>query len=86
MGFVAVDNENDSIVGVTNAHVMTEIFFKADESGRGVENVYSDNMGQPSGTVAQRVGFTKRYVPVKGNASGGINYVDGGIHIRLFSG
>jgi len=79
MGFVAVDNENDSLVGVTNAHVMTEIFFKADESGRGVENVYSDDMGQPSGTESQRVGVTKRYVPVQGNASGGINYVDGAL-------
>lgn len=79
MGFVAVDNENDSLVGVTNAHVMTEIFFRANESGRGVENVYSDNMGQPSGTEAQRVGVTKRYVPVQGNASGGINYVDGAL-------
>jgi len=79
MGFVAVDNENDSIVGVTNAHVMTEIFFRANESGRGVENVYTDNMGQPSGTVSQRVGVTKRYIPVQGNASGGINYVDGAL-------
>ena len=79
MGFVAVDNENDSLVGVTNAHVMTEIFFKADESGRSVENVYSDDMGQPSGTESQRVGVTKRYVPVQGNASGGINYVDGAL-------
>lgn len=79
MGFIAVDNENDSLVGVTNAHVMTEIFFRANESGRGVENVYSDNIGQPSGSVSQRVGVTKRYVPVQGNASGGINYVDGAL-------
>ena len=79
MGFIAVDNENDSLVGVTNAHVMTEIFFKADESGRGIENVYSDDIGQPSNTESQRVGVTKRYVPVQGNSSGGINYVDGAL-------
>lgn len=79
MGFVAVDNETNSIVGVTNAHVMTEIFFRANESGRGVENVYGDDIGQPSSSVSQQVGVTKRYVPVQGNASGGINYVDGAL-------
>lgn len=79
MGFVAVDNETNSIVGVTNAHVMTEIFFRANESGRGVENVYGDDIGQPSSSVSQQVGVTKRYVPVQGNDSGGINYVDGAL-------
>ena len=79
MGFVAVDNETNSIVGVTNAHVMTEIFFRANESGRGVENVYGDDIGQPSSSVSQQVGVTKRYVPVQGNTSGGINYVDGAL-------
>lgn len=79
MGFVAVDNENGSVVGVTNAHVMTEIFFRANESGRGVENVYGDDIGQPSSSVSQQIGVTKRYVPVQGNSSGGINYVDGAL-------
>ncbi len=79
MGFVAVDNETNSIVGVTNAHVMTEIFFRANESGRGVENVYGDDIGQPSSSVSQQIGVTKRYVPVQGNSSGGINYVDGAL-------
>jgi hypothetical protein len=76
MGFVAVDNETNSLVGVTNAHVMTEVFFRANESGRAVENVYGDDIGQPSGTISQQIGVTKAYVPVQGNASGGINTVD----------
>lgn len=79
MGFVAVDNDTDSLVGVTNAHVMTEIFFNADETGRGVENVYGDDMGQPSSSVSQQVGVTKRYIPVEGASSGGVNYVDGAL-------
>ncbi len=79
MGFVAVDNETDSVVGVTNAHVMTEIFFRANESGRSVENVYGDDIGQPSSSVSQQIGVTKRYIPVQGNSSGGINYVDGAL-------
>ena len=73
MGFVAVHNETNSLVGVTNAHVMTEVFFRANESGRAVENVYSDRIGQPSGGGTERIGTTKAYVPVQGNASGGIN-------------
>lgn len=78
MGFVAVDKDTNSLVGVTNAHVMTENFFRADESSRGVSDVYGNNMGQPSTSTDQRVGVTKRYVPVKG-ASSGSNYVDGAI-------
>lgn len=76
MGFVAVNNETNSLVGVTNAHVMTEIFFRANESGRAVENVYGDRIGQPSSAGTQKIGTAKAYVPVQGNASGGINTVD----------
>ena len=78
MGFVAVDKDTNSLVGVTNAHVMTENFFRANESNRGVSDVYGNNMGQPATSVSQRVGVTKRYVPVKGSSSGS-NYVDGAI-------
>ena len=78
MGFIAVDKDTNSLVGVTNAHVMTGNFFVANESSRGVSNVYGNNMGQPATSASQRVGVTKRYVPVKGSSSG-INYVDGAI-------
>ena len=78
MGFIAVDKETNSLVGVTNAHVMTDCFFRANESGRGEFDVYGDNMGQPATSVSQRVGVTKRYIPIKGTSSG-VNYVDGAI-------
>lgn len=78
MGFVAVDKDTNSLVGVTNAHVMTENFFNASESSRGISDVYGNNMGQPSTSASQRVGVTKRYVPVVGTSTG-INYVDGAI-------
>ena len=79
MGFIAVDKDTDSLVGVTNAHVMTEIFFEANQPSRGVENVFGDDMGQPSSSVSQQVGVTKKYIPVKSNSLGGINYVDGAL-------
>jgi hypothetical protein len=78
MGFIAVDKDTNSLVGVTNAHVMTECFFRANESGRGDFNVYNNNMGQPATSASQRVGVTKRYVPIKGYSSN-VNYVDGAI-------
>jgi len=78
MGFIAVDKDTNSLVGVTNAHVMTNIFFRADESGRDISDVYGDNMGQPATSTSQRVGVTKRYIPVVGGSSN-INYVDGAI-------
>lgn len=78
MGFVAVDNDTTSLVGVTNAHVMTEVFFKADESSRKIENVYGDTMGQPDTNSSNSVGVTKRYVPIQSSKTG-VNYVDGAI-------
>jgi len=77
MGFIAVDKDTNSLVGVTNAHVMTNCFFSANESGRGVFDVYGDNMGQPATSTNQRVGVTKRYVTVDGSPT--VNYVDGAI-------
>ena len=79
MGFIAVDKNTNSLVGVTNAHVMTEIFFEANEPNRGVENVFGDDVGQPSSSISQQVGVTKKYIPVKSNSLGGINYVDGAL-------
>jgi len=58
---------------------MTEIFFEANEPNRGVENVFGDDIGQPSSSISQQVGVTKKYIPVKSNSLGGINYVDGAL-------
>ena len=78
MGFIAVDKDTNSLVGVTNAHVMTEIFFRANEPTRKVSDVYGDNMGQPNTDSGVRVGVTKRYVPVISDDYG-VNYVDGAL-------
>lgn len=78
MGFIAVDKETNSLVGVTNAHVMTEIFFRANEPTRKTADVYGDNMGQPDSSSNVRVGVTKKYIPVI-SEDYGINYVDGAL-------
>lgn len=78
MGFIAVDKDTNSLVGVTNAHVMTGNFFIATEASRSISNTYNQNMGQPATSVSQRVGVTKRYIPVVGTTTG-VNYVDGAL-------
>lgn len=80
MGFIAVDKDTNSLVGVTNAHVMTENYFRADETDRKVSNVFGNYMGQPNTSSEVRVGVTKRYVPITGYTyETDINYVDGAI-------
>ena len=51
---MAVNNETNSLVGVTNIHVMTEIFEQMNQ-GRAVENVYGDRMDQPSSAGTQKM-------------------------------
>lgn len=78
MGFIAVDNDTNSLVGVTNSHVMNVIQFRSDEPGRSLDsvysNVYNDDISQPtsSGNI---VGKTKRYFPVV-SVQRGRNYID----------
>ena len=83
LGFIAVDNQTNSLVGVTNAHVMCDIPFIASEPGRGVVELFNDNISQPfqsSNITTDRIGKTKRYVPLYSNANYSINqYVDGAL-------
>lgn len=78
MGFIAVDNDTNSLVGVTNAHVMTITQFRADEPGRMLDgvysNVYNDDISQPTNSN-NIVGKTKRYFPVV-SVLRGRNYID----------
>jgi len=78
MGFIAVDNDTNSLVGVTNSHVMNVIQFRADEPDRMLDgdysNVYNDDMSQPTSSD-NIVGKTKRYFPVVSSARGR-NYID----------
>jgi hypothetical protein len=65
MGFIAVDSDTNSLVGVTNAHVMTLLnssqgtFFNADEPSRSIYSVYDQEMAQPNTSQSQVVGTTK---------------------------
>jgi hypothetical protein len=72
MGFVAVDNQTNSLVGVSNAHVLIDDAFLG--SDRTINNLYrnvADNdVTQPSsgeeGYVGQnnKLGIVKRYYPI----------------------
>jgi hypothetical protein len=81
MGFIAVDKETNSLVGVTNAHVICDIFFWAQESLRDIYNVFDINISQPrSSTPTARIGKAKRYVPAYSVLYPQYtNYVDGAI-------
>jgi hypothetical protein len=71
VGFVAVDNETNSLVGVTNAHVLIDDMFLASERTNNslLTNVANNDVTQPSsgesGYVNQnnKVGIVKRYKP-----------------------
>lgn len=72
MGFVAVDNQTNSLVGVTNSHVINDDVFLASERTNNslTTNVANNDVTQPSsgesGYVSQnnKVGIVKRYKPI----------------------
>jgi len=82
LGFLAVDTETDSLVGVSNNHVLVDDAFIASErtNDNVVTNISGDISTQPheSGNygTSNKIGLVKRYVPIK---EGEINYVDGAI-------
>jgi hypothetical protein len=75
MGLLAIDNENGSLVGVTNNHVIVyDAFICLDRSDAGgdvsmVNNVKGNNVTQPneSGTygLSYSIGHVKRYYPIR---------------------
>lgn len=82
LGFIAVDNQTNSLVGVTNAHVVIDNAFtnSARTFNNIVTNVAGDVVSQPSsietGYVNQNnpIGVVKRYYPWRENPYQ--NYVD----------
>jgi hypothetical protein len=72
IGFVAVDNETNSLVGVTNSHVLIDNAFLVSERTNNLllTNVSNNDVTQPSsrevGYVNQnnKVGVVKRYIPI----------------------
>jgi hypothetical protein len=91
MGFIAVDIETDSLVGVTNNHVaIKDATFTTERNINGVIfNEYDitdggpvtpDFMGQPTSfSVGNNIGQVLRYVPIVMETGGTINTVDAAI-------
>ena len=81
MGFVAVDNQTNSLVGVSNAHVLIDdAFLDSDRTNNTIyTNVADNDVTQPSsgevGYVGQnnKLGIVKRYYPI---TESGYNIVD----------
>jgi len=79
MGFIAIDNENGSLVGVSNNHVLiNDAFIASDRSIDGVKtNVDGDLVVQPNEPGNSResnsIGLVKKYVPLR---TTGFNYAD----------
>lgn len=81
MGFIAADNDTNSLVGVSNNHVLiNDAFIATDRNPNGVRtNVVNNFVTQPNepslGTSGMQyaIGIVKKYVPISGSV---INTVD----------
>lgn len=74
LGFIAIDSNTNSFVGVTNNHVVIDDAFIASERASSViSNVKRDVATQPNETtdygMNNRIGEVKRYVPIYENVS-----------------
>lgn len=81
MGFIAVDSDDNSIVGVTNNHVIIGDAFRADQwSASGpFSSTLNQVVAQPySFSSSNIIGGVKRYTPMLKSGTG-INYVDGAL-------
>jgi hypothetical protein len=82
MGFIAVDNDTNSLVGVSNNHVLiNDAFIATDRNPNGVRTNVANNFttqpNEPSlGTSGMQyaIGIVKKYVPISGSPE--INTVD----------
>lgn len=83
LGFMAVDNNDGSIVGVTNNHVIIQDAFRADQwnSSLVMRSSNGQVVAQPNGSSPSSdrvIGGVKRYVPMLKTGTG-LNYVDGAL-------
>ena len=81
LGFIAVDNDKNALVGVTNNHVVVGNAFYTALRNTSPANEYQDSYYQPGesgfqGNPAYIVGEVVRYVPIHANA---YNQVDGAL-------
>jgi len=78
-GFIAIDSNTNSIVGVTNAHVIIDDqFIASDRSGyKQITNVLNHSIVQPNeaanSSISNSIGIVKRYLPITNE---GYNYAD----------
>jgi len=84
MGFIAIDNHTNSLVGVTNHHVIVKNGFYSEYRNLNglIENELNNQTYQPIFIAPQnKVGKTMRYVPIKASNTLDIQYnqVDGAI-------
>lgn len=81
LGFIAVDNEKNALVGVTNNHVVVGNAFYTALRNNSPVNEYQDSYYQPGeagfqGNPTYIVGEVVRYVPIHANV---FNQVDGAL-------
>jgi hypothetical protein len=79
LGFIARDNQDGCLVGVSNNHVLVDDAFICSERGGSVKtNVVYNEVIQPSElnvNFNNSIGYVKRYFPIRS----GLNYVDGAL-------
>ena len=79
LGFIGLDSDTLSIVGVTNAHVIIEDQFLASEKQEGgvASSALGNRIVQPNelgnSNESNEIGIVKRYLPIKND---GYNYAD----------
>ena len=79
LGFIARDNQDGCLVGVSNNHVLIDdAFICSERTGPVKTNVVYNQVAQPSELPVDfnnSIGYVKRYLPIKS----GLNYVDGAL-------
>lgn len=83
LGFIAVDNDTNTLVGVSNNHVLIDNAFyassRSSDAGKTISNVVGDISTQPNESgnrlPSHRIGIIKKYEPIL-PVDMGDNYVD----------
>jgi len=79
LGFLAVDNQTNSLVGVSNNHVLVyDSFFTTERSSTDIiTSTFNNRVTQPNepgnSTISNSIGIVKRYRPISNEI---INYAD----------
>jgi len=89
LGFFAIDNDTNSLVGVTNNHVyVNDAFICSERNPSGlITNIKGDIVSQPHEYLDDNypIGVVKRYYPIRENPPEGFNYIDASV-TTIYSG